>query len=434
VWEDSTCHYHVKAEMAIFCSFTEFVPHKENVSVVACANCVVFRACLAAAVYIRLIGIFLCLQTSIVEFVDAQISTHPTTPTATPSTGEEESRPAEMDQHRLVEAVLPEGDPQSGVASDASTTTTATAVSDDSADYHTPVTTDRSEHHNAHAGSEDQRPVDISLDGSSSTGEDGGQDVWREPLSGQTEAGSDFNDTVDAAATPPGGTPDERPAQPQRAQQVEVTHEGASQSPAAHEDEREHQHKRERYNIYADLADLRRQYPDFDMVQFARDFENEQVEGRISWYVTKRDVEVMVEESIALLEQDEAEYARQMGQGGTFPHDGPWSGEALYDETQDPEVSYDRSRERYDIYKDLDRIQAEHPDFDMRGFARDFEEAQLHGEVPWTVSQRYVQMLVEESIDHLEWDEAEQQRQQQQQHQETGQGNRRPSTRKAETE
>jgi hypothetical protein len=375
------------------------------------------------------------MQTSIVEFVDAQIGTHPTTPPATPSTGgEEETRPAAVDQHRVSEAVLPEGDPQSGVPSDASSTTDTAAAPDDSADYHTPVTTDRSEHHNAHAGSEDQRPVDISLDGSSSTGEEGGQDVWREPLSGQIEAGLEFNDTVDAAVPPPGNTPEEPPAPPQRAQQVEVTHEGASHSPSAREDEHDHQHVRERYNIYADLADLRRQYPDFDMVQFARDFENEQVEGRISWYVTKRDVEVLVEESIALLEHDEAEYARQMGQGGTFPHDGPWSGEALYDEAQDPEVSYDRSRERYDIYKDLDRIQAEHPDFDMRGFARDFEEAQVHGEVPWAVSQRYVQMLVEESIDHLEWDEAEQQRQQQQQHQETEQGNRRPSTRKAETE
>lgn len=32
VWEDSTCHYHVKVELAFFCAFTEFVPHKENVS------------------------------------------------------------------------------------------------------------------------------------------------------------------------------------------------------------------------------------------------------------------------------------------------------------------------------------------------------------------------------------------------------------------
>lgn len=213
-----------------------------------------------------------------------------------------------------------------------------------------------------------------------------------------------------------------------------------------------HQEQRERYNIYEDLPDLRLKYPDLDMVQFARDFEAEQVEGRISWYVTLREVEAMVQESIAMLEAAEEEHRRRAAEGGTYPHE-PWTdtysghdqhgdgfGEGEhYDEALDPEVSYEQAGPRYDIYSDLDQLQAEYPDFDLAVFARDFEEAQREGHVPWRVSQRFLRMLVEESIDMLEedeleaWERAEDRRRQSGQSGQGG-GGRLPSPRKADTE
>lgn len=32
IWEDSTCHYHVQVELSVLCTFTDFMPYKENVS------------------------------------------------------------------------------------------------------------------------------------------------------------------------------------------------------------------------------------------------------------------------------------------------------------------------------------------------------------------------------------------------------------------
>jgi hypothetical protein len=40
VWEESTCKYRAKVELAILCSFADFVPYKENVSVHVVANTV----------------------------------------------------------------------------------------------------------------------------------------------------------------------------------------------------------------------------------------------------------------------------------------------------------------------------------------------------------------------------------------------------------
>mmetsp|Transcript_37799 Transcript_37799/g.65313 ORF Transcript_37799/g.65313 Transcript_37799/m.65313 type:complete len:812 (-) Transcript_37799:9-2444(-) len=34
IWEDSTCHYHVQAELSVLCSFSDFVPLKENTTTV----------------------------------------------------------------------------------------------------------------------------------------------------------------------------------------------------------------------------------------------------------------------------------------------------------------------------------------------------------------------------------------------------------------
>lgn len=33
IWEDSTCHYHVKAELVALCAISDFVHYKENVSI-----------------------------------------------------------------------------------------------------------------------------------------------------------------------------------------------------------------------------------------------------------------------------------------------------------------------------------------------------------------------------------------------------------------
>lgn len=45
IWEDSTCHYHVQVELSVLCTFSDFVPLKENVSAV------IFLTCLSNVVF-----------------------------------------------------------------------------------------------------------------------------------------------------------------------------------------------------------------------------------------------------------------------------------------------------------------------------------------------------------------------------------------------
>jgi hypothetical protein len=73
-----------------------------------------------------------------------------------------------------------------------------------------------------------------------------------------------------------------------------------------------------RYYIHDDLADLRLQYPDYDMLQFAMDFELAQFDGRLPWNLNRQDVEDMIEAAIAEQQQHMQEGAEEGFEGGEY--------------------------------------------------------------------------------------------------------------------
>ena len=64
IWEDSTCHYHVQAELSVLCSFSDFVPLKENVSDHLCD----FSSYCKFTFYLLMRCRFWSTQTTTVEF------------------------------------------------------------------------------------------------------------------------------------------------------------------------------------------------------------------------------------------------------------------------------------------------------------------------------------------------------------------------------